>query len=222
MKQLVTKAIILARTDYGEADRIITLLSQEHGKIRVVAKGVRRVKSKLAGGIELFSVSTITYIQGRSELGTLVSTQLQKHYGRIVGDIERTMVGYDIIKKLHTNTEDNADPEYFELLERCFEALNQSDIPINLVEFWFTTQMLRLNGNTPNLETDTDGRKLVVDQRYDFDKEHMTFVADPLDGSFDANHIKFLRLVFSGNTPEVLRHIQGIGPLLNDTCALFV
>ena len=57
MKQLVTEVIILARTDYGEADRILTVLSPEYGKLRLLAKGVRRVKSKLAGGIELFSVS---------------------------------------------------------------------------------------------------------------------------------------------------------------------
>lgn len=48
--QQVTDAIILTRTDYGEADRIITLLTPGHGKLRLIAKGVRRIRSKLAGG----------------------------------------------------------------------------------------------------------------------------------------------------------------------------
>lgn len=50
---LHTRAIVLRRTNYGETDRILNLLTPE-GKKSVLAKGVRREKSKLAGGIELF------------------------------------------------------------------------------------------------------------------------------------------------------------------------
>lgn len=67
MNQIVTKGIVLSRTEFGEADRIITVLTTDHGKIRLIAKGVRRIKSKSAGGIELFSVSDITYIPGRRD-----------------------------------------------------------------------------------------------------------------------------------------------------------
>jgi DNA repair protein RecO (recombination protein O) len=57
MKTIVTKGIVLTRTDYGEADRILHFLTPDQGKIAGIAKGVRKSKSKLAGGIELFSVS---------------------------------------------------------------------------------------------------------------------------------------------------------------------
>ena len=57
-KDLRTKAIVLRRTDYGEADRILQLLTPS-GKRSVIARGVRKEKSKLAGGIELFSVSDV-------------------------------------------------------------------------------------------------------------------------------------------------------------------
>ncbi len=113
MNQIVTKGIVLTRTDYGEADRIITMLTPDQGKVRVIAKGVRRVKSKLAGGIELFSVSSITYIPGRKEIGTLVSTRLQQHFGNIVKDIDRTMLGYELLKRLNKATEDDVDDDYF-------------------------------------------------------------------------------------------------------------
>jgi DNA repair protein RecO (recombination protein O) len=73
MQQLQTRGIILSRTDFGEADRILTVLTPQQGKLRLMAKGVRKIKSKLAGGIELFSVSDITYIRGKGELGTLIS-----------------------------------------------------------------------------------------------------------------------------------------------------
>src|SRR5688572_21914665 len=104
MNQTVTEAIVLSRTDYGEADRILTLLTPDHGKLRLIAKGVRRVKSKLAGGIELFSITSITYIKGRGDIGTLVSTRLAKYYDQIVKDLDRTMLGYDLIKQLNRVT----------------------------------------------------------------------------------------------------------------------
>lgn len=222
MKQLVTTGIILARTDYGEADRILTLITPDHGKLRLMAKGVRRVKSKLAGGIELFSVSHITFVKGRSEIGTLASTRLIKHYANIVKDLERTMAGYELIKQLNKVTEDEPEPEYFELLKDTFEALDDSQIPLQLIRFWFTAQLLRLGGHTPNLKTDERSRKLVADQLYDFDFDRMTFVSNPLNGRFTANHIKFLRLAFAGNQPKVLAAVQGMGKMLQDCIPLVV
>ena len=65
MDRINTQAIVLRRTDFGEADRIINFLTPDRGKISGLARGVRKQKSKLAGGIELFSVSDITYLVGR-------------------------------------------------------------------------------------------------------------------------------------------------------------
>ncbi|HET6924905.1 MAG TPA: DNA repair protein RecO [Candidatus Saccharimonadales bacterium] len=211
MKQLLTTGIILRRTDYGEADRIILLLTPEQGKLSLVAKGVRRAKSKLAGGIELFSVSHITYLPGRSGsgLGTLVSTRLIRHYGHIVQDITRTMLGYDLIKQLNKVTEDNPEPDYFELLEQTFAALDDQTVPPELIKIWFNAQLIRLGGHTPNLQTDTAGDKLAADSRYDFDYDQMAF-ARHADGNFGVDQIKFLRLIFSGNQPAVLSKVTGV------------
>jgi DNA repair protein RecO (recombination protein O) len=209
MNQIVTQGIILSRTDFGEADRIITLLTPDHGKLRLIAKGVRRIKSKLAGGIELFSVSDITFIRGRGDIGTLVSSRLRKHYAHIVSDIERTMLGYELIKQLHKATEDEPEPAYFELLGACFAALDDAAIDPRLIRFWFDVQLLRLSGRTPNLQTDTQGSKLEPGQLYDFDADHMAFVRNAETGRFDTDHIKFLRLAFSGNPPKTLQRVEG-------------
>ena len=56
MKSKKVLAIVLRRTDFGEADRIVNLLTSE-GKISAIARGARRQKSKLAGGIEIFAVT---------------------------------------------------------------------------------------------------------------------------------------------------------------------
>lgn len=212
-QQQVTDAIILTRTDYGEADRIITLLTPDHGKLRLMAKGVRRVKSKLAGGIELFSVTDITYIKGRGDIGTLLSARLQTHYGRIVQDLDRTMLGYELIKQLHKATEDEPEPEYFHLLQQAFAALDDSAVSLDLIKLWFGAQLLRIGGHTPNLQTQPDGTKLAIGQTYEFSFDDSAFVARP-DAPYGVDVIKFLRLVFGGNQPHALAKVQGSSDLV--------
>lgn len=206
MRQLRTSAIILRRIEYGEADRILTLITPDAGKLSLMAKGVRRAKSKLAGGIELFSTSEITYMPGRGSVGTLVSARLQKHYGDITKDIDRTMLGYELIKLLDKVTEDEPEAEYYTLLEGAFEALNDATIPIDLVRLWFSAQLLRQAGYTPNLQTTPDGKKLTPDARYEFDYDATAFRPNE-EGSFGVNEIKFLRLLYSGNTPAILAQV---------------
>jgi DNA repair protein RecO (recombination protein O) len=214
MNQITTKAIILSRTDFGEADRILTLLTPDHGKLRLMAKGVRKVKSKLAGGIELFSVSDIVFIRGRGDIGTLVSTRLIHHYGSVVNDVNRTMLGYDLIKMLARVTEDEAEDDYFVLLEQTFAALDDTTIDLQLIRAWFVMQLLRIGGHAPNLHTDPAGNKLTADKRYEFSYDDMAFSVRP-EGHFTADHIKFLRVGFSGNQPHVLQKIAGYKNLLD-------
>lgn len=219
MKQLQTEGIILSRTPYGEADRIITVLTPEQGKLRLMARGVRKPKSKLAGGIELFSVSDLTYMQGRGEIGTLISTRLVTYYANIVKDIGRVQLGYDVIKMLSRATEDQPEPDYFELLQQAFQALDDAQINIDLIRLWFESRLLYLAGHSPNLHTDTTGGKLQSDTTYNFDFEAMTFA--PHDaGHFNASHIKTLRLLFSHHPPQTLNQIQGLPVLLSDLTPL--
>lgn len=220
MNQLMTTAIVLARTNYGEADRIVTVLTPDNGKLRLMAKGVRKVKSKLAGGIELFSVSHITFIRGRGDISTLVSARLDRHYGNIVSDITRVQLGYDLIKVLNKTIEDEAEKEYFELLEQTFQALDDQANSDELIRTWFMAQLLRLGGHTPNLQTDSFGEKLNPHASYEFDYDAMAFVQHD-QGQMVADHIKFMRLIFSGNTPAVLRKVTGWQNLI-DACMMIV
>lgn len=215
MNQIQTTGIILSRTDYGEADRIITVLTPNQGKLRLMAKGVRKSNSKLAGGIELFSVSQLSYLKGRGEIGTLVSTRLISHYGNIVKNIERVQLGYAIIKMLNKTTEDQPEETYFELLQKGFEALNDDSVRTELIGLWFQSQLLSLDGHMPNLITDSVGDKLTKDNAYEFDIDAVAFMINP-DGHFTADHIKCLRLLFGGNTPIVLCRIEGMSNLLAD------
>lgn len=213
-QQQTTTGIILNRTDYGEADRILTLLTPDYGKLRLLAKGVRRVKSKMAGGIELFSVSQLGFIKGRGDIGTLTSTRLAKHYGKIVTDLDRTMAGYDIIKRLDKATEEGAEQEYFDVLQQAFEALNEMSVPLSAVRLWFEVRLLDMGGRSPNLVTDGSGQKLVADRRYAFNTDNMSFESSA-NGRFTSNHIKILRLV-SAYPAQVLGSIANSEDLVKE------
>lgn len=207
-----TEAIVLARVDYQEADRILTLMTKDHGKISVLAKGVRRIKSKLAGGIELFSVSEITYMESSKELHTLISARLEQYFDKIVTNLERTQFGYQVLKTVHKLTDTNAESGYFVLLKMIFEQLNDFTIPLSLIDLWFTLHLLEQLGQTPNLSSDTTGNKLKTGERYNFDFEAMSFV--PYSGGvFCSDHIKIMRLVLA-NPPQALLQIKGLEELL--------
>lgn len=209
MKQVVTKGIVLARTNFGEADRIVTMLTPDQGKVRVMAKGVRRPLSKLAGGIELFSVSHITYLPGKGGLATLISSRLITHYGQIVTDLSRTMFGYELLKILNKSTEDVVGEEYFDLLAEMLTALNDPAVTPALIELVFSMQLLDFSGHEPNLQTDANGKSLEAMTSYNFDFDKMAFEPRP-QGRFTAAHIKLLRLALSGQRPSALQKIKDV------------
>lgn len=213
MNAQTTRGIVLMRTDYGEADRIVTMLTPDQGKLRLMARGVRKPKSKLAGGIELFSVSDLSFIPGKREIGTLVSARLDQHYGTIVTDLDRVQLGYELLKQLNRATEDHPEPAYFDLLHQTLQALDSSATHLELIRLWFDCRLLQLAGHTPNLKTDAAGRKLDPDQTYTFDLDTMAF-SPHANGKFRAAHIKLLRLLFSGHTPEDLQKVINLDQLL--------
>ena len=219
MKQLVTRGIVLTRTNYGEADRIVTFLTPDQGKLRLMARGVRKPKSRLAGGIELFSISDITYIKGRGEIGTLISARLESHYGTIVQDIDRTMLGYELIKRIHRATEDAPETEYFDILQHIFVALDAPEVSKELIRTWCSAQLLHQSGHAPNLRTNTAGNKLEADKTYTFSFDDVAF-AQSDSGRFTSEHIKVLRLLLSANPPKVLHQVQGIEKVLPDVSPL--
>ena len=221
MQRFATVGILLSRTNYGEADRILTFLTPDHGKVKVFAKGVRKQKSKLAGGIELFSVSEISIMIGRSELNTLLSTRLKKHYGNIVKDLDRTNAGYEMIMLINKATAEQPESAYFELLKRGFEGLDDTNLDWRLTKLWFDMQLLQLTGHEPNLKTDSDSRLLEKDSTYNFDVEAMCFTASKNgNGSFLPNHIKLLRLGIAVESAEKLIRVSGFEEIAGNCCQL--
>lgn len=218
MKPIRTKAIVLRRTNYGEADRILQLLTPDYGKLSVIAKGVRREKSKLAGGIELFAVCDISIVPGKGDMGTLTSSRLDTFYGHIIEEYDRLQLGYEAIKQVGKAAEAVADPAFFDLLTITFVSLDNPEIHEKIIATWFWLQLAILLGIGLNLSTDENGMKLVEESRYNFNDDSMSFVYHE-NGRFTTEHIKLLRLL-SAQSPDVARHVQGIDELISECLVL--
>jgi len=74
-----TEGFILKKIDRGEADRIFTVYTRDFGKLDLLAKAERKIKSKLRGGLELFYLSDIEFIQGKTHK-TLTDTILVENF----------------------------------------------------------------------------------------------------------------------------------------------
>lgn len=215
MKTITTKAIILRRVDFGEADRILTLLTPDQGKISAIAKGSRRAKSKLAGGLELFSISNIHLIDGKGELKTVVSAQLSRHFGNIVSELNRTMFAYECLKQIDQHTEHVCEEGYFSLLEASLESLNDTSIDLRVVKAWFMSRLLVLRGAHMNLERQSNGKAFEEEANYIFDFDEMAFISHS-SGNFAPKHIKFMRLLMKVSSPKNLLHVGDAGEVAVD------
>ncbi len=202
-----TQGIVLARTNYAEADRIVTFLTRDFGKVRAIAKGVRKEKSKLAGGIELFSISDIGFVAGKSELVTLTSTRLVSHYDAFLHDLGKVDFAYYALKMVNTFTTDDAPEEFFILVKQLFTALNEVRLGVEAISVWWSVQYSNISGHALNLEHTVDGNDFEPNANYIFDTDHAGF-AENENGQFNANHIKYLRLALL-HGPLMLANVQG-------------
>ncbi|HET9411546.1 MAG TPA: DNA repair protein RecO [Candidatus Saccharimonadales bacterium] len=214
MRPFSTQAIILRRTNYGEADRVLSLLTPERGKISAIAKGVRKPKSKLAGGLELFALCEITLIEGRGDLALVTSARLKEFWGNILTDYGRMQCAYETIKRINQATETVGEPEFFYLLRDSLGWLNTLAFDWRLSELVFCLRLSQLLGRGLNLLTDQAGQKLVADGRYHYDFTENVFYADD-HGRFTSEHIKLLRLA-SVKNPDILRQVSGVEPVIDD------
>ena len=103
-----TPAVILKRMDLGEADRIVTLFSRDVGKIRAVAKGVRKTTSRSAGHLEPFTLSDVMFAVGR-ELDVISQADTLESFRQVREDLVLTTHAYYLAEVVDLLTEDRME-----------------------------------------------------------------------------------------------------------------
>lgn len=208
-QNLKTQAIILRRTNYGEADRILQILTPDNGQISVMARGVRKEKSRLAAGIELFAVCELNLVKSSKTPGdfwTLTGSKMNTFFIQIMENYDRLEFGYEAIKRVDKISRQIIDKEFFELLKQTFALLNDAKNNLKIVKTWFYLRIAKIGGAELNLLSDENGMKLIEDARYDFDLHEQVFVFQT-SGRYDAETIKLLR-VLTANAPEIIARLK--------------
>ncbi len=186
----------------------MTFLTEDSGQVRAIAKGVRRPKSKLAGGIQLLSECDVTFMEARGELHLVRSARISRHFGNIIKDYERMLFAYRMIEAVHTLTEDIDEPAAYTILTQGLASVDNHAIPLAVTSLWFYLQALMMMGQQPNLTTDASGKKLATETMYNFKQSQSAFV-EVEGGKFGSDHIKTARLLLK-TTPEVSAKVSGV------------
>jgi len=150
-KYVHTKAIVLKRINYKDADKIITLYTKEEGKLTALAKGIRKISSRKKSHLELFNIIDCYLVEGKN---WYIITQAEsiKSFKKIKDDLELTQMGYyalEIFEKLIQDGEPNE--QLFNLLANTFIQLSEKR-NINIINA-FNLKLIKLIGFLPNLST---------------------------------------------------------------------
>jgi DNA repair protein RecO (recombination protein O) len=213
MNSVRTRAIVLRRTNYGEADRIVQLLTPT-GKKSVMARSVRKEKSRLAGGIELFAICDVVIGEGKGELGVLTSARLVQFYGNIMKDYDRMQFAYAVIKLVTKASEMVDEPDWYDIISEVLMGLDAHSIDPRLVQTWFYVHYAGVLGHELSLYHDTSGEKLTADDVYRYDETDQGF-RKVQGGEIGAEHIKLLRLIAT-RPLATLAQIGGLDDILGD------
>lgn len=142
-----TEAIVLRRANLGEADRVITLFTREHGRLSVVAKGARKPKSRFAGRLEPFTHLRALLGQGRT-LDVVSQVEVIDPFPAVRGDLGRMSAAFFVAE-----VTDRATPErepqsaIFAALRQALRVIASGDA--ELAGHWYAAQVLSLSGYGP-------------------------------------------------------------------------
>jgi DNA repair protein RecO (recombination protein O) len=147
-----TAALILKRRDFGEADRALTILTPEHGKLDVIAKGARKPTSHQTGHVELFTRTELLIHRGR-ELGVVSQAELSAPYLLLREDLTRgayASFAAELADRF-TGEEDADYPELFTLLDDTFSRLCDTADEPRLAIRYYEMRLLDATGFRPEL-----------------------------------------------------------------------
>lgn len=145
-----TEAVVLRRGDLGEADRILTVYSPDHGKLRLIAKGIRRPRSRKAGHLEPFTRVELLLAKGR-ELDVVTQASAIDPYPQLRDDLERLGYAAYTVELLDRFTlEEGESRGPYRLLVETLERLASGANPAPAVRY-YELRLLDLLGYRPEL-----------------------------------------------------------------------
>jgi DNA repair protein RecO (recombination protein O) len=122
-----SEGIVLARRDYGEADRILILFSKDFGKLSLLAKGIRKLKSRKRGHLEVFSYIKFSAISGKG-LDIITEAEIINNFSLVRKNLKKVSVAYyfmEVVGRVTREGEKNED--LFEIILDYLARLEKTD-----------------------------------------------------------------------------------------------
>lgn len=149
-RTLRVEAIVLRHSDWGEADRLLILFTREEGKLRAIAKGVRRLRSRKAGHLQPFTRVKLMLAHGR-DLWIVTQAETTAAYLTLREDLERIAHASYAVELLDRFTyEEGANRPLFDLLAATLQRLDEGQPPFTLLRY-YELRLLDLLGFRPEL-----------------------------------------------------------------------
>jgi DNA repair protein RecO (recombination protein O) len=147
-----TPAIVLSRFELGEADRVLTLLTPHDGKLKAIAKGVRRPKSRIGGAVEPFAELHLVLARGRT-FDVVTSASVGHAWLRLRDGLESTATAWYIGELAERAVEERAAGAYpvYALLRRAYQLLDDGMRPERVAR-WFEFGLSDALGMRPEVE----------------------------------------------------------------------
>lgn len=164
-----TTGIVIGRTNFGEADRVIRVLTAERGKIGLMARGVRKIKSRSAGHLEPYGETALSLAEGRGSLDVVTGARLIWYPHRLRADYDALELTQRLVTVVdRVAAERQPAPELYHHLRETLGAVDQ-DGATALVELWFKLRLLQITGFRPALDGCLVCGRRGADAEYFFD-----------------------------------------------------
>ena len=145
-----TDAIIIRQSGFGEADRLLTVFTPDLGKLRWLAKGVRKITSRKSGHVELFMLTDVLVARGRT-WDIISQSEVVEAYRHLREDLDKISQAYYLAELLDRFTEEHdANAPLLELLALTLARLSHLDDTFLVLRF-FEMHLLSLTGFQPQL-----------------------------------------------------------------------
>jgi len=160
-------AVVLRHSDWGEADRILTLYTSEQGMVRAIAKGARKVTSRKAGHLQPFTHITVQLAKGRD---LLIVTQVEtvNAFLPLHDDLVKTGYAAYVVELLlrFSYEEESANPSVFRLLVETLDRIEKEDEAWLAIRY-YEMRFLDAVGFRPQLfECANCGREILAEDQF--------------------------------------------------------
>jgi len=146
------QGIVLRSFPFGEADRVVVILSPNHGKLRTVAKGIRKTKSRFGGRLEPFTHVDLVLYEGRN-LSTITQVSVIETFAHVRDDLDLVMAAGTMVEAVDAvASEEEPSLRLFLLLQRGLRALNRGVASRDLVTA-FLLKLAEVIGLAPALDS---------------------------------------------------------------------